>query len=227
MTTQGTAPTPANGATSAQELFALTDEQILEIEPVDTVDPAAAEQPHLPALSSEGAVPVHNDGRDKTIQERSGGDKSATSTKSRVTDKPAQPGVVVLPEDPPAWLARQMKDPWSGEEARELWEGVQRAQAEAAEYKQVFEKPEEARSAAERARALDEFDAAYFGAAGKSAEEIGSARAALAQRMMREDPAAFAEMVAAGVKALEEAKKQGSSAVQTHGGTAAASQQES
>jgi len=33
--------------------------------------------------------------------------------------------------------------------------------------------------------------------------------------MMREDPAAFAEMVAAGVKALEEAKKQGSNEVTT------------
>src|SRR5579859_3676789 len=227
MTTAVVSTTTANGASSSHELFALTDEQILEIEPSDSTDLAGVEQPLVPALSSEGAVAAQTEGKNKTIQDSGGGDRSAASTTFQAHDKPAQAGVPTLPAEPPAWLAAQMKDPWSGEEARELWEGVQRAQAEAAEYKQVFEKPEEARSAAERARALDEFDAAYFGAAGKSAEEIGSARAALAQRMMREDPAAFAEMVAAGVKALEEAKKQGSSAVQTHGGTAAASQQES
>ena len=203
MTTQATTATPANGATAAHELFALTDEQILEIDPVETSETATVEQPLL-------AIPAHNDSRDKTTQERTGGDQSAASTKSQATERPAQAlrdsgqaRVAVLPE-PPAWLARQMKDPWSGEEARELWEGVQRAQAEAAEYKQVFEKPEAARAAAERARALDEFDAAYFGAVGKSPEETSAARVALAQRMLREDPAAFREMVSAGLKALEE-----------------------
>ena len=143
MTLQAISSAPANGASSAHELFALTDEQILEIEPVDTNETAAVEQPLL-------AVPAHNDSSDKTIQERSGGDQAAASTQSQVADKPAQPGVAVLLE-PPQWLATQMKDPWAGEEARELWEGVQRAQAEAAEYKQVFEKPEVARAAAERA----------------------------------------------------------------------------
>jgi len=82
---------------------------------------------------------------------------------------------------------------------------VQRAQAKAAEDKQIFEKPEVARTAAERARALDEFDAAYFGAAGKSAGETSAGRVALAQRMLRDDPAAFQEMVLAGVEALQEA----------------------
>ena len=61
-----------------------------------------------------------------------------------------------------------MKDPWVGDEARELWEGVKRAQREAAEYREVVGAPEdaralkeiypggvaEARSAAERAREL-------------------------------------------------------------------------
>ena len=117
-----------------------------------------------------------------------------------------------------------MKDPWVGEEARELWDGVLRAQAEAARYrtgiasaaeaktfKEIYPNGiEQARVTAERVRVLDEFDAAYFGALGKSAEEIGAARAALAQRLLKEDPAAFQEMVAVGVTALEEAKKQGS-----------------
>jgi hypothetical protein len=93
-----------------------------------------------------------------------------------------------------------------------------RAQTEAAEYRAAIASPaeakslkeiypggvEQARAAAERARMLDEFDAAYFGAAGKSAEETSATRSALAQRMLREDPAAFKEMVFAGLKAIEE-----------------------
>jgi len=215
MTTAAVSTTTANGASSSHELFALTDEQILEIEPSDSTDLAGVEQPLVPALSSEGAVAAQTEGKNKTIQDSGGGDRSAASTTFQAHDKPAQAGAPTLPAEPPAWLAAQMKDPWSGEEARELWEGVQRAQAEAAEYKQVFEKPEAARAAAERARALDEFDAAYFGGAGKSAEETSAARTALAQRMLREDPAAFQEMVLAGVRALEEAKNQGRTEVTT------------
>jgi len=45
MNQQSTATGPVNGATSAHDLFALTDEQILEIEPVS--DGAAVEQPVL------------------------------------------------------------------------------------------------------------------------------------------------------------------------------------
>jgi len=65
----------------------------------------------------------------------------------------------------------------------------------------------EARAAAERARVLDDFDRAYFGAAGKSAQEISASRAQLAQTMLREDPAAFREMVFAGQRALEDLGK--------------------
>ena len=193
---------PVNGASAAQELFALTDEQILEIEPVAQ------------------DVEIRVDGEDASAQAQDT-TKADSSRSLGLTNSSSVSAVT----QPPAWLARQMKDPWAGEEARELWEGVQRAQAEAAEYRQVFEKPEAARAAADRARALDEFDAAYFGAAGKSAEETSAARVALAQRMMREDPAAFQEMVLAGVRALEEAKKQGSSEVTTKNPAAAADPQ--
>ena len=62
----------------------------------------------------------------------------------------------------------------------------------------------QARSAADRARTLDEIDAAYFGGEGNSPEQISAARAQLAQRMLREDPAAFREMVFAGLRALED-----------------------
>jgi len=201
-----TTTAPANGASTAQELFALTDEQILEIEPVDDAA-APVEQPIL------AVPPVYS------VKEKSSGDNGHPrhTAQASTSDKSAQAGVPAL-QDPPAWLARQMKDPWAGEEARELWEGVLRAQAEAAEYRAAIASPDEAkslkeiyprgveqaRSAAERARALDEFDAAYFGAAGKSTEEITAARTALAQKLLKEDPATFREMVFAGLKALSE-----------------------
>jgi hypothetical protein len=114
-----------------------------------------------------------------------------------------------------------MKDPWSGEEARELWNGVQQARQEAAAYRAAFATPEdaralkelypggvnEARAAAERAGVLDEIDRAYFGTAGNSPEQASAARAQLAQTMLRENPAAFREMVFAGLRALEESGK--------------------
>jgi hypothetical protein len=182
----------ANGHTYLHDLFVLSDEQILEIEP---------------------------EAQDVEVRADASNVDSASRQTNSTSPVEAATGLNQTMEPPP-WLAKQMKDPWAGEEARELWEGVQRAQAEAAEFKQVFEKPEAARTAAERARALDEFDAAYFGAAGKSAEETSTARVALAQRMLREDPTAFAEMVAAGVKALEEARKQGSTVAATQSATA-------
>jgi hypothetical protein len=89
-----------------------------------------------------------------------------------------------------------MNDPQRGAEAHALWDGAQRAEREAASYREVFAKPEEARSAAERARQLDDIDRAYF--AGDASQ-----RAALAAMMMREDPVAFREMVFEGLRALE------------------------
>ena len=93
-----------------------------------------------------------------------------------------------------------MTDPQRGAEARELWEGAQRAEKEAASYREVFAKPEEARAAAERARVLDDIDRAYF--AGDATQ-----RAQLAAMMLREDPTAFREMVFEGLRALEAAGK--------------------
>jgi hypothetical protein len=174
---------------AAPEIFALTDEQILGLEP-------------------EG--------------QEVGGRKDLTpevvSNRDRVAEhdgKSAQPGMAV-PQDPPAWLAREMKDPWVGEEARELWEGVQRAQREAAAYREAFATPEDARalkeiypggvaeakSTAQRARELREIDAVFFGAAGKPAEELRAGRTALVQKLYAQDPAAFREMVEAGVRIL-------------------------
>src|SRR5262249_30995665 len=131
----------------------------------------------------------------------------------RTTSKSAQPirpgsgqaGMAVpeeMPHEVPGWLAERMNDPGSGEEAKEFWDGKQRAEKEAAAYREVFATPEDARAlkeiypggvaeakiAVERARAMDEIDAAFYrGDAG--------ARVALAQRLMADDPAAFRAMV--------------------------------
>jgi len=163
-------------------LFVLTDEQILEIEPEaqDVSVREDVEQGNSPEAVLLGA-------------------NSATPPEAQTQTGKAR--VPVLPE-PPAWLAETMNDPQRGAEARALWEGAQRAEKEAASYREVFAKPEEARAAAERARMLDDIDRAYF--AGDASQ-----RAQLAAMMMREDPAAFREMVFEGLRALEAAGQPG------------------
>jgi hypothetical protein len=219
MDQQNTAMSPANGESTAHELFALTDEQILEIEPEATKGVAQGESPE--ASSSSG--PAATQGNDRRAgASRSNNTEAPSSTEhgSRDTGHDAQPGMAV-PLEPPAWLAAQMKDPWSGQEARELWNGVQQARQEAAAYRAAIATPEdakalkelypggvnEARAAADRARLLDQIDQAYFGIAGKPSEQTSAARAQLAAMMLREDPSAFREMVFAGLRALEEAEK--------------------
>ena len=171
-----------NGQSHPHDLFMLTDEQILEIEPeaqdvTVSADVARSESPASVAPAAESA---------------SQAEPQAQSAQARVP---------VLPE-PPAWLAETMNDPQRGAEARALWEGAQRAEKEAASYREVFARPEEARAAAERARVLDDIDCAYF--AGDASQ-----RAQLAAMMMREDPAAFREMVFEGLRALEMAEQPG------------------
>ena len=112
-----------------------------------------------------------------------------------------------------------MKDAWNGAEARALWERVQAGESEAAAYREVFAKPEDARAikalypggaaqaqaTAERARLLDEIDRAYFAAQAGTPEQARASRAQLAAMMLREDPAAFREMVYEGLRAIETA----------------------
>jgi len=200
------------------EVFALTDEQILGMEP-------------------EGQEVENGSAGREQVNERGDAGKNLTpegvSYKDRAVSrdgKGAQPGIIPqnardgaavavpqeLPQEPPLWLAREMKDPWVGEEARELWEGVQRAQREAAAYREAFATPEDARalkeiypggvaeakSTAERARELAEIDAVFFGTTGKPAEELRAGRTALVEKLYAQDPAAFREMVEAGVRIL-------------------------
>ena len=210
MNSQHTAAVPANGGSTLHDLFALTDEQILEIEPEAQDVAVRSSTVAAGALTEEkrdspiAALPENNGlaaGSPNT---------KATSHKSPVTTHDSA--------QPPAWLAAQMKDPWTGQEAKELWNGILQAKKEAEDYRAAFSTPEdaralkelypggvnEARAAAERARVLDDFDRAYFGAAGSSAEQTSASRAQLAAKMLREDPAAFREMVFAGLRALEQ-----------------------
>ena len=193
---------PANGQSQLNDLFALTDEQILEIEP-EAQDVTVREAQNAQSGGGEANV------------------STATGKKSNEQDVPVKAGTATATQqsaqadagraagtEPPEWLAQRMKDPWNGEEARELWNGVQHARQEAAAYREVFARPEEARSASERARVLDDIDRAYF--AGDANE-----RSRLAAMMLREDPAAFREMVVAGLRALEDAGKSSSGTAAT------------
>ena len=175
----------ANGQTHLHDLFALTDEQILEIEP-EPQDVTVRED------TAQGDIPT---GVSRNAQEG----ETRSTAQTAEPDQSTQAGLPVLPE-PPAWLAETMNDPQRGADARALWEGAQRAEKEAASFREVFAKPEEARAAAQRARVLDDIDRAYF--AGDTAQ-----RAQLAAMMMREDPAAFREMVFEGLRALEAAQQ--------------------
>jgi hypothetical protein len=165
---------------TGRELFALTDEQILEIEPEAQSDSGGEEK----------AAPLP-----ETAAAR------ADSAAQRAAGQPAAAGAgAVTGVEPPRWLAEMMADPQSGGEVRDFWLGVTQARQDAAAYREVFAQPAEARAAAQRARTLDEIDRAYFtGNAGD--------RSQLAATMMREDPTAFREMVFEGLRALQEAEK--------------------
>jgi hypothetical protein len=231
-----------NGESSLHELFALSDEQILEIEPEPhDPTPTHAHGVILSAaknLSLAGAPgELSQSQRDSSVASLPQNDEGITSARDSDHPSPVASHATLphqgdraqtaVPLEPPPWLAAQMKDPWGGEEAREFWDGVQQARQEAAAsqaYRAAFASPEdaralkelypggvtEARAAADRARMLEEIDRAYFGAAGNSPEQLSASRAQLAQQMLREDPAAFREMVAAGLQALQ-AAEQGSS----------------
>lgn len=169
----------------ATEVFALTDEQIIGIGQ-DAADPAA-------------------DTDDETLRGAVSAERESEPLDLTATERPASDGVPYnasaaqpassAPTDAPAWLAERMRDPWHGDEAKELWDGKQKAEAEVATYRELFATAGDARTAAARARELDALDAAFY-------RGDAAARAQLAQRMMREDPAAFRQMVEAGLKLL-------------------------
>src|SRR6266568_5142080 len=212
MQSESEATLSGNGASTAHDLFVLTDEQILEIEPDPVISSeagnlsssTATDQASRPKGDSSSPSAPRNDGSQAGLP-----DTAATSYES--------PGTNHDSPEPPQWLAAQMRDPWSGEEARELWNGVQQARSEAAAYRAAFATPEDARAlkelypggvnearvAASRAHLLDDIDRSYFGASGGTPEQTTAARTQLAAMMLREDPAAFREMVFAALHAIE------------------------
>jgi len=226
MNQQTTSTTGSNGESSLHDLFALTDEQILEIEPEGEALPSQPNGTASAVISGEARNPSSSETADEAA--RSNRDSSSPSAPRNDGAEASSRNLALTSNDaePPPWLAAQMKDPWTGEEARELWNGVQQAKSAAA-YRAAFANPEdaralkelypggvnEARAAAERARVLDDIDRAYFGAPGKSAQKVSVSRAQLAQTMLRENPAAFREMVFAGLRALEEPGAQTGSSV--------------
>jgi hypothetical protein len=197
MNQPASATTGSNGHSPLHDLFALTDEQILEIEPeAQDVGVASVAPASLPANSAEPAQHSRLEACATTEQDVRNANQGREETQTAQARVPLR-GKPELHE-PPAWLAETMNDPARGAEARTLWESAQRAEQEAAAYREVFAKPEEARAAAVRARQLDDIDRAYFA-------RDATQRAQLAAMMMREDPAAFREMVFEGLRALEQA----------------------
>ena len=195
---------------SGKDLLVLSDEQILDIA-TEASTPSDAERASDPDFLGQR---VSTNSQSEHAEHRTPAPGNA-----RTDHEPRATGHDSI--EPPAWLAAQMQDPWGGEEAREFWDGVQQARSEAAAYRAAIASPEdaralkelypggvtEARAAAERARLLEEVDRAYFGAAGNTPEQLSASRAQLAQQMLREDPAAFREMVAAGLQALQEMER--------------------
>ena len=186
---------PATGA--EKDVFALTDEQIL-------------------GMGEEGQEVESNPSSEDMAHASQGPSTTAATTAASARDGNVGRVAATVTQEPPPWLAREMKDPWVGDEARELWDGVQRAQREAAAYREAFATPKDARAlkeiypggaaeakiAAERARELAEIDAVFFGAAEKPAEELRAGRLQLVEKLYAQDPAAFREMVEAGVRIL-------------------------
>lgn len=192
---------PSASGTAGRDLFALTDEQILEIQPEAQGDGGGDA-----AVTAAGTVPGSDQARPAS------GTAPATTAGTAAGAATSETGVAAGAEtasgaagEPPRWLAEVMADPQRGGEARDFWNGVAQARQDAAAYREVFAGPAEARAAADRARALDQIDRAYF--AGNASD-----RSQLAATMLREDPAAFREMVFEGLRALEEAEKGGGAA---------------
>jgi hypothetical protein len=136
-TSTGTAGT--NGQSTLRDLFALTDEQILQIEPeAQDVEVVSDQQSAAGGEASRepraAAATVQND---KSVEGAAVGQAGPAQQQRQPTTSN---------EEPPLWLAAQMKDPWTAGEAKELWNGVQQARQEAAAYRAAIATPEDARA---------------------------------------------------------------------------------
>src|ERR1700687_6104535 len=107
------------------DLFALSDDQILEIEPEKE---GANGESRLGRQESSTAAA-------KQVPTRPGDVTQTGTAKAPSSASRESPSTSHDAPEPPSWLAAQMKDPWAGSEARELWDGVQQARSEAAAYR--------------------------------------------------------------------------------------------
>lgn len=174
---------PNGSSTVGEVLYALSDEQILGMEE-GAGEPGGSGTGKEPSQSVPAITPPESQlGRD----ERGAAAPTATDASSQSPNR--QDGADEIPRTekpalettgktgaPPEWLAQLMNDPQRGGEAKQFWQQAQDAMA--------------------RAGQLETIDRAYF--SGDAA-----ARARLAETLLREDPAAFREMLAAGMRALE------------------------
>jgi len=164
-------PPRANGHSTLDDIFALTDEQILGVVP----EPAGAggsQDVEFAEAAPPASLP-------------SSAEHADASQPAPAADTASQPSATGNTAAAPAAFS----DPEDVRAVAELYPGGLT----------------QAKTAAERARLLDDIDRAYFGAQGSTPEQARASRAELAQMMLREDPAAFREMVFAGLHALEAA----------------------
>lgn len=201
-----TASSGSNGqSTIGEAIYALTDEQILDIDDAEAAPPqhgaipgqrdesASSRQagndqhPGVAASDDERTGPAvsdHASERDNRAVDSSLSPAKPTLEQNDVaTASAARDSQVTNQESPPEWLAQAMNDPQQGGPARQFWESAQQTRAQAAQ--------------------LASLDRAYFGAPGAPVAQLAESRQALAQQLLREDPAAFREMLAAGLRALQ------------------------
>jgi len=186
----------SNGqSTIGEAIYTLTDEQILDIDdapvPVDVI-PSERSESRNPSASPSDAGNQQGDSS-AAAAENAASVRNDSQTSPTHDSRPAShQSQVTNHESPPEWLAQAMNDPQQGGPARQFWESAQQSRAQAAQ--------------------LASLDRAYFGAPGAAPTQLAESREALAQQLLREDPAAFREMLAAGLRALEK-----SAEPQSHG----------
>lgn len=157
----------ANSQSSQQDIFMLTDEQILEIDPEPQYVQVTA------GRKGAESGPAGDSGQGTRVDTPATGPTAPAATAPAATVSQTTPAPFSAPED-----VRALAELYPG--------GLTQA-----------------KTAAERARTLDDIDRAYFGAQGSTPEQTRASRAQLAATMLREDPTAFREMVFEGLRALQ------------------------
>lgn len=206
-------------STAAEAIYALSDEQLLNINEDGDLDDASI----APNSAGASSAPIDETRPTQHGEQDSDGHASlmASIQPSRVgteqvsanrADQASQDSInetgtgqaseTAALQTPPEWLVQAMADPQRGGEARQFWESAQAAQRDSAAYREMFPTPDAARDAASRAEQLTSLDRAYFGAAGLAPQQLSASREALAQQLFRDDPAAFREMLAAGLRVV-------------------------